>query len=72
MTKEEKLLKMFHAVHYNFNGSGGSSATFEVKVTVAEQWDDFETSIEILKDGDCCACYTEAELLFDYLTRDWE
>ena len=68
MSKEEKLLQMFHVVHPEF-GDGGSCS---VRVIEYNEWDEEEsgTFIDVLKGGQRAWGYTQAELLFEYLTKD--
>lgn len=68
MSKEEKLLQMFHFVHPEF-GDGGSCS---VRVIEYNEWDEEEsgTFVDVLKGGQRAWGYTQAELLFEYLTKD--
>mgnify|MGYP000043759767 FL=1 len=65
MNDEDKLLKMFIAVH----GEPTCSCYLEV-----QEDDEFITPIGIsmMKDGHVCWTTSKVDILFDYLTREWK
>ena len=71
MSEEEKLIRMYILVH------GKTGRIYDVKTYTG---DDCYTPIgvNLTKVSDCgtrdiiCSTYTREELLFDYITKDWE
>ena len=70
MDTEDKMLKMFHSLHPDFEESRSCS----VEVNLYYDYDEEDTGyfIRVMKGGNYCWGYTQAELLFEYLTKDWE
>lgn len=64
MEVEEKLIKMFHAVHGEVSGSCYIEVSFN-----DEQEPD---GINLMKHGNFCWHASKSDLLFDYLTIDME
>ena len=69
MKVEDKLLRMFHVVNPDFK----DSRSFAVDVIHFDDWEEEDSGyhIRVIKGGQFCWGYTQAELLFEYLTLDW-
>ena len=65
MNDEDKLLKMFIAVH----GEPTGSCYLEV-----QEDEEFiiPVGISMMKDGHLCWTVSKVDILFDYLTREWK
>jgi hypothetical protein len=68
MINDYKLLRMFHAVHPDFKDSRSCEVTIEEDL----DGDDYGQVVSVTKDGNWCWGYTQSELLFEYITKDWE
>ncbi|AGN51556.1 hypothetical protein VPLG_00117 [Vibrio phage eugene 12A10] len=71
MNDEEKLKKMFMAVHGDIDANRSSCY---LRVVESEEYDTYgePAAIEVCKDGSVCWTKTKTDILFDYITKDWE
>jgi len=66
MNTEEKMRRMYHRLYGEITGR------FSLVYTEREYGEDVEPKLELLKDGNPCDEETRSELLFNYITQDWE
>lgn len=64
MTMEEKMTKMFNEIH------GVPSLSCYTEVELDEDCNPIY--IHLMKDGNICWSMSKADLVFEYLTKDWE
>ena len=71
MNSEEKLKKMFIAVHGDIDTKRSSCY---LRVVESEEDDSYgePVAIEVCKDGNVCWTKTKTDILFDYITKGWE
>lgn len=70
MTEEEKLKKMFIAVHGDIDND---SSSCYLEIIESEDYDNYGDTIgvSLCKDGHVCWSKTKVDILFDYITKDW-
>ncbi len=66
MNTEDKLIKMYNAVHGEI--SSNSACYLELW---EEDYSNEPIGIKVMKHGNVCSYYKKEDLLFDYITIDW-
>jgi len=66
MSEEQKLLRMYKEVH------GEESGRCYTEIAYADEYPHEAIGVNLMKDGNLVAFYSKTDLLFDYVTKDWE